>query len=141
MKKLIVVGIIILLVGMSVPVSQGEVINQEDGACLSIYKVFSRFNWIFVEIKDSTPDTYENINWSISLEGGLILKERETNGTIAVIEPNQIVPVISNQIWGIGRIEIKIKIHETKDLGPTTEKYDGFAFFPFVFVENGRSLK
>jgi len=49
----------------------------------------------------------DNINWEISLEGGIILLGRNTAGTIANISAGGEVTVISNLIFGLGEVTVR----------------------------------
>ncbi|KYK34048.1 MAG: hypothetical protein AYK22_01030 [Thermoplasmatales archaeon SG8-52-3] len=52
----------------------------------------------------------DNLNWEISLEGGIILLGRSTTGTITNISAGGEVSIISNLILGLGEVNIRIII-------------------------------
>ncbi len=147
MKKLPVVGVIVLFLGMTIFSSTGTIIIPQEtyqeliekptfNAILSIIEVRGQlFFYIIAKIQNKLPDAFENINWSIVVDGGIIFCGRKTYGTIPEIRPGQIINLFSNPIFGIGKIESTVRIHANSDLGETRVTCDGFVFGPFVLIE------
>jgi hypothetical protein len=49
-----------------------------------------------------------DVQWSIELEGGLVILGRKTTGTIPTLEPGESTTVKSSLIFGIGKPTIKV---------------------------------
>jgi hypothetical protein len=51
-----------------------------------------------------------NINWSITLVGGFLLLGRQTNGSIATLNPGEEQEILSKPIFGFGKTLIQITV-------------------------------
>ncbi|MCK4416379.1 MAG: PKD domain-containing protein, partial [Thermoplasmatales archaeon] len=78
-----------------------------------------------------------NIQWSITLDGGIILG-RETTGTIPNIPPGGNVTVNSNLILGFGEITVTAKAEITENTHEKTN--NGFAYFLYIKVNPSGSI-
>ena len=56
----------------------------------------------------------EDINWKISIEGGIVLLGRESTGTIDYLGPGEKETIQSKIIIGFGDIEVKVNIDGTE---------------------------
>lgn len=70
-------------------------------------------------IKNIGDGDATNVNWSITLEGGFILKGAETSGTIESIPAGDEVTVSSDNIIGIGRPTITVEASESEGSSDT----------------------
>jgi hypothetical protein len=68
------------------------------------------------EIKNIGISEADEINWKITLDGGLILLGKETNGTINTILSGKIENITSNMIIGFGQTRIYITIEIPEDV-------------------------
>jgi len=80
-----------------------------------------------VNNKGAGPAT--NVNWSISLTGGLILLGRHTTGMLSTIPPGFSPEIQSGFILGIGSISITVAV------GGVEKTAQGFLIGPFVLIK------
>lgn len=78
-----------------------------------------------------------NIQWSITLEGGIILG-RETTGTIPNIPPGGNVTINSNLILGFGELTVTAIAAITENTHEKTN--NGFAYFVYIRVNPSGSI-
>ena len=78
-------------------------------------------------IKNNCNESFYNLKWSITLNGGLIPQGQVTTGTIPVIHPADSVPILG-PIFGIGLVEIIVVA------GCAEEKAKAFVFGPFIII-------
>ena len=63
---------------------------------------------VTAEIKNVGAGTATNVNWSISLESGLVLLGRQTTGTFAKIMPSFGPKATTNFVFGVGTVTIHV---------------------------------
>ncbi len=68
----------------------------------------------------------ENVQWSIDLEGGLVLLGKHAEGTIASLAPGASVDISAGFVLGVGKVTIKVQA------GGATAQANGFLLGPFV---------
>lgn len=76
---------------------------------MKIGKVYGGLFKINAEFENLGELEATNVQWSITLDGGLILIGRESNGTIQSISPGGITTVDSNLILGLGKVVVTVR--------------------------------
>jgi hypothetical protein len=71
---------------------------------------------INAEIKNIGISEADEINWKITLDGGLILLGKETNGTINTILSGKMENLTSNTIIGFGQTRVYVTIEIPEDV-------------------------
>jgi len=74
-----------------------------------------------------------DVEWSISIDGGILIAGKEAEGTITTLEPGDTEVVINKPVLGLGRVEI-IVTASADDVEEATKTVDGFVFFFFVII-------
>jgi len=77
-------------------------------------------------IKNNGTATANDVNWSIDLEGGLILAGDHTEGVLDELVPGATTTIRQATLYGIGRTTITVTV------GDATEKATGFILGPLV---------
>jgi hypothetical protein len=88
------------------------------GPTLEIANITGGLFKVKTSIKNTGTETVNNINWSIKLDGGLILLGKETTGTITGINAGGSVAISSKMILGFGATTITVtasSISKTQD--------------------------
>lgn len=90
------------------------------------------------QIKNTGDAEATNINWQITLDGGLILLGQETSGTIPYIGPGEIAEIKTKLIFGLGTTQITAEATSqvSSDIRTQTAKILLF----FVIVSPGGGL-
>lgn len=117
-------------------VSSWGTLDVTIGALIEIGDISGGLFKINTIIKNHGGADAENLNWSISLKGGLILLGKKTTDTIDI--PNgENSTVYSNLIIGFGPITVTVTANcaESSD----TKKRDGFLFLVFIQINPGGS--
>ncbi|MEM0466058.1 MAG: NosD domain-containing protein [Candidatus Thermoplasmatota archaeon] len=81
---------------------------------------------IIATVKNIGTTAQENIPWSIQLRGGIILMNKDVQGTISSLDPGHELQIKSGLILGLGKPTITITA------GCTTEKRLGTLLFCFI---------
>ncbi len=96
---------------------------------LEIGEISGGFGAIIAQIKNTGAGDAVNVNWSISLQGGLVILGRQTSGTIVKILPG-INPLIqSSFLFGLGKTTITITADAAEKSLPA------FLLGPFVIIK------
>ena len=82
---------------------------------------------VSAEIKNVGTTELSNVNWSISLKGGLVPLGRETTGNISELLPNLSTKVTTGFVLGLGSVEILITA------GEVHKSATAFIIGPFFF--------
>ena len=80
------------------------------------------------EICNYGDTTLYLVNWSITIDGQLILFGKSTSGSISEISPGECVTIDTVFILGIGLMEITVQIDDI------IESASGYLIGPFVFL-------
>ncbi|MFO7677497.1 MAG: NosD domain-containing protein [Thermoplasmatota archaeon] len=88
---------------------------------------------IIAEIQNTGYHPAVDINWSISLDGGLIFFNRETKGNLNYVLPDGPHEITTNRLFGLGKSELTITV-EVLNAEKTTINYDVFMFFFFMLI-------
>ncbi len=97
---------------------------------LEIGEITSGLGSITAQIKNTGAGDAVNVNWSISLQGGLVLLGRQTTGTILKILPGFTPLVKTGFVFGLGPSTITV----TADTASKT--VSAFLLGPFVLLKN-----
>ena len=84
---------------------------------------------ITAKVNNTGAGVATNVNWSITLVGGLVLLGRQTTGTLNVIQPGFSPQIKTGFVFGIGKLSIKV----TADTAEKT--VSAFLLGPFVLVK------
>jgi PKD repeat protein len=87
---------------------------------------------ITAEILNPSSIQVANVNWSISLDGGLIFLGKQKSDTMLSLDPGDSVIITDKPIVGIGKVSITITA-EASGIKPITKTVDGFVFL-FVII-------
>jgi len=88
---------------------------------------------ITAEIKNTGEADVNDVNWNISLEGGLIILGRQANGTLPSISAGGVEIVTDRPVFGLGRVQITVTA-DAPNAPPATKTVDGFVFLIFVII-------
>jgi len=77
-------------------------------------------------IKNNGTASANNVNWSIDLDGGLILVGSHTEGVIGELAPGATTTIRQTTLYGIGKTTITVTV------GDATEQATGFILGPLV---------
>jgi hypothetical protein len=80
---------------------------------------------VSAEIRNNGTLDVSSVNWSIALDGGLILKGKSASGTIASLPVNDSQMVVDKPILGFGRVIITVTA-TLPDGEPVTKTATGF---------------
>jgi len=100
---------------------------------LEIEDIYGSLFRVSVVIKNDGSVDAIGVDWSITLDGGLILMGRETIGRIMNIPAGDNVTVTSDPICGMGRPVITATV-EKPGVSLDTKEADAFVFFFFINV-------
>jgi len=84
---------------------------------IEIGEITGSFGSISAEIKNVGAGEASNVNWSISIQGGLVLHGRETTGTFAKIMPGFGPKAKTSFVFGFGTVDIFITAGEVEKTG------------------------
>lgn len=104
---------------------------------MKVEQIYGGFFKISAVIRNLGEIEATNIQWSITLDGGIILG-RETTGTIPNIPPGGNVTVNSNLILGFGEITVTAKAEIPENTHEKTN--NGFAYFLYIKVNPSGSI-
>ena len=106
-----------------------------DVPVLKISKIKGGLFNIEATIKNEGYVETDDVNWEISLEGGIILFGRTSTGTLTNISAGGEETVISNMIFGLGPVKVKFTVN-----GPDcyfSSDRGGKVFFVYIHVNLG----
>ena len=85
------------------------------------------------EIKNVGDTEITGVNWSITLDGGLILLGKEDSGILSSIAASEAIIVSDKSVFGFGKVQILV-VAEAPNVSPSTKTVDAFVFLIFVRV-------
>jgi PKD repeat protein len=85
------------------------------------------------EIKNVGDTEITGVNWSITLDGGLILLGKEDSGILSSIADSEAIIVSDKSVFGFGKVQILV-VAEAPNVSPSTKTVDAFVFLIFVRV-------
>jgi hypothetical protein len=77
-------------------------------------------------IKNTGDVPISGVDWSLLLDGGLIILGRESSGTIATIEPGATAEISSKVIFGFGKTALNVRV------GTEAKSQNATVFFVFI---------
>lgn len=83
-------------------------------------------------IKNNDVSDINNIQWSIDIDGGLIILGKRTTGLISIIPSGDETKIVSNMILGFGAINVKITA-EMPEVSNMREQ-SGFVFLLLITI-------
>ena len=95
---------------------------------IEIGEITGGFGSVTAQIKNTGAGDAINVNWSISLQGGLVILGRQTTGVILKILPGFNPPVQTGFLFGLGKTTITV----TADTASKT--VSAFLLGPFVII-------
>ena len=108
-------------------------INILMGPVLHVVKLLGGFLKLSSTIKNRGETEATNIEWKITLDGGIILKGKETTGTIPSISPGDEFEINSDTILGFGKtlVSVTAKIPESSDI----KTQNGMMYLIFINIK------
>jgi hypothetical protein len=85
------------------------------------------------EIKNVGDTEITEVDWDITLNGGLILLGIEESGTLSSIAASGSEIVSDKPVFGFGKVQILV-VAEAPNVSPITKTVDAFVFLVFVRV-------
>jgi hypothetical protein len=101
-------------------------------ATLNVEIMSGGFQKVNAAIKNMGSVDANDVSWTISLEGGVVIQGKETNGNIDRILPGEEIVVSSNPVFGFGRTNIKIDAEITESWDDRCQKGRIFLFWIWV---------
>ena len=125
---------------VSLTVSDGMVSDTETKvdyvtvflASIEIGNITGGFLKIDAEIKNAGDIEVTDVNWSITLDGGLMLLGKEANGTLPSLIVNETEIVTDKPVLGLGKI--KITVTATYNAKIATKTVNGFVLLFLVII-------
>jgi hypothetical protein len=109
--------------------SDSITVHIEDSPHIEIGEITGGFGSVTVQITNTGAGDAVNVNWSISLQGGLVLLGRQTTGTLLKIVPGFTPQIHTGFLFGLGKVTIEVS-------AATTEKtVSAFLLGPFVILQ------
>jgi glucose/arabinose dehydrogenase len=106
-KLYFIVGFTLIILVAS-PFYSANLISNQSGN-LVIGDITGGFGRVSVEIKNTGDETVNDVDWNISITGGLLgLINAYNEDTIDSIEPDETVIINSKFFFGIGRINVEV---------------------------------
>jgi hypothetical protein len=115
--------------GMESGWSNSITVHIESSPYIEIGEVTGGFGSVTAVVKNTGAGEASNVAWSISLDGGLILLERETTGTLTKIQPGFSPQIKIGFLLGIGKVTITVTADEVE------KTVSAFFLGPFVFIK------
>jgi hypothetical protein len=97
---------------------------------IEIGDITSGFGGVTAQIKNTGAGDAVNVNWSISLQGGLVILGRQTTGMILKILPGFNPLIQTSFVFGLGKTTIKV----TADTASKT--VSAFLLGPFILIQD-----
>ena len=88
-------------------------------------------------IQNDGPGNATNVQWSINLDGGLILLGKETTGSVAEINVGDRVEIQSGFIFGIGNTKVIIYAEPQLESASDTREQSAIMFFIYTHIVPG----
>jgi len=109
--------------------SESITVQIDDSPQIEIGEITSGFGRVSVQIKNTGAGDAVNVNWSISLQGGLVILGRQTTGTILKIIPDFTPEIQTRFLLGLGKTSLTV----TADIASKT--VSAFLLGPFVILK------
>jgi hypothetical protein len=87
---------------------------------IEIGKISGSFGSLSAEIKNVGAGEASNIDWSISLNGGLVILGREASGTFSKILPGFIPKAKTGFVFGVGSVDILVTAGDAEKTATAT---------------------
>lgn len=113
--------------GLESPWSSPIMVHIESGPLIEIGNITGGFG-VTATVNNNGAGVATKVNWSITLEGGLVLLGRHTTGTLSVIQPGFSPKIHTGLIIGIGSLSV------TVTAATVEKKVTGFLLGPFVII-------
>ena len=129
---------------VSLTVSDGTVSDTETkydyiivvpGPILEIGNITGGFLKIGAEIKNVGDAEATDVNWNITIDGGILLLGKESNGIISGIDPQGVATIKSGVILGLGKVTITISANATDAL-TATKTVNGVVLLFFIIISS-----
>lgn len=107
--------------------------EQKETPRLTIDRVKGRFNKIVVDIKNIGDVDARTVNWSVTVNGGILKRiDHRSSGIIATLPKGATATIVTDRIpLGFGRLGITVTV-ETSQMETVTQSATGFKLFFFV---------
>ena len=109
--------------------SESITVLIDDSPQIEIGEITGGFGKVSVQIKNSGAGDAVNVNWSISLQGGLVILGRQTTGTILKIIPGFAPEIQTGFLLGLGKTSLTV----TADIANKT--VSAVLLGPFVIIK------
>jgi len=109
--------------------SDSITVHIEDSPRIEIGEITGGFGSVTVQITNTGAGDAVNVNWSISLQGGLVLLGRQTTGTLLKIVPGFSPKIHTGFLFGLGKLTIEVSA------GTTEKTVSAFLLGPFVIIQ------
>ncbi len=109
--------------------SDSITIHIDDSPRLEIDEITGGFGSVTVQITNTGAGDAVNVNWSISLQGGLVLLGRQTTGTLLKVVPGFSPEIHTGFLFGLGKVTIAVSV------GTTEKTVSAFLLGPFVIIK------
>ena len=116
-----------------VEIKEDYITVAPQGGFIEIGEITGGLLKINAEIKNVGTEEITEVNWSITLDGGLLLTRRQESGLHGSIPPDTLQIVSIDPIIGLGKVQITVTA-ETEYLPPATKTVEGFVLLFFVFI-------
>lgn len=113
-------------------VSPAHTITIIEGPMLEIENIEGGLFRISATIKNTGSLAANNIQWNISLDGGLILTGRQKNGQILVLDPGTERTITSDPIIGFGKTMVTVTA--SVPLSSATEQQEAIVLLFFIRI-------
>lgn len=104
-------------------------VHITDSPCVEIAEITGGFG-ITARVANTGAGDAVDVNWSISLQGGVVLLGRETTGTILKIVPGFSPQIKTGFVFGVGSVTVLV----TADVAE--KSVSGFLLGPLVFLRS-----
>ncbi len=92
--------------------SEGASIYIDALPCIEIGEIAAGVGSVTAEIKNTGAGAASNVNWSIAIQGNLILLGRYSSGSFAKIMPGFAPKAKTGFVFGVGSVEIRVTVGE-----------------------------
>jgi hypothetical protein len=114
--------------------SSGLIVTiTESSPNLSIGSISGGLLGISTEISNNGDASATNVNWNISISGGLLFSGQTQTGTLTTLNVDASEIIQDTPIIGFGTVTITVKV-SADGVPEITKTADGFVFFIFVVV-------
>jgi hypothetical protein len=97
------------------------------GSMVEIGNITGGMLKIAAEIRNKGTTDLSSINWSMTIDGGLVLSGKSKSGTIASLPADGSAVIVDKPVFGFGKVLITVTI-QVPDSEPVTKTATGFLF-------------